>query len=499
MLWLNRTPRRLAFALYETLVLPWDAWPLAAVVGIAGVTGMAASLVKAPRAAAVMLLAFVPYSIYHLLFHETVTVRYALPVLPLVAWFATRLPIGVKPAAVTAAALAGVSLAVSMPAALAYGREPHPAYRALSDARQRGASDRPAQLLAHFGLRRSIQQGGTDLPFVEPRWQYEWLGPADYWRNGGTAPVWFFADPKRTDLALVDPAARRDVSRYRWAVERRGELSGTRPMGVDWYRFGPPGWFAGEGWSLTPETGGMARASAAGLQHRPIDAWVRRRGEAATIVIGGRHLGDPGAAGAELRLLLDGQVVDRWPVLQGAGGFLRFVDLPAGTLAGGSAYATLSIDATPLAGAERPDVAVRQFDLQPASAVVYGFGEGWHEAEYEPATGLSWRWTSERAVIRLRGEPQPARLVLRGESPLKYFDTAPLVRVVSDGRTLRELRPDADFEVSIEIPADVWRDRTAAVAIETDRVYVPAEAEGTADARRLGLRLFDARIDTGLR
>ena len=498
MLWSNPTPRRLAFALYETLVLPWASMPLAVFVAVAVLAGGVTAIIRTPRAAGVMLFAFVPYLVYHMLFQETVTVRYALPVFPLVAWFATRGALVARRATVVVALLVTSAFIVSVPGGVAYGREAHPAYRAMEDAIRRSTTEAPAKVFAHFGLRRSLQQGGDGLPFVEPRREYEWLGPFDYWRGGGRAPVWFFGDPKRTDLAHIDPVSRRDVVRYAWAVEGRGELSGTRPAGVDWYRMSPPGWFAGEGWSLTPETGGLTRASGSGLDHRPIEAWVRRRPEPMQLMVGGRHLGDPGDRDAVLRLFLDGRLIDTWTFARAEQTFLRFIDLPAGSLEGASAYATVRVESDAVDGGRRPEVAIRQFDVQPRASVVYGFGEGWHEAEYTVDTGSRWRWTSERSVLRLRGTAQALKLTLKGESPLKYFDSPPTIRVTADGRMLREFKPDSDFEVTIDVPADVWRDGTASLAIESDRVYLPGQVEGTGDERHLGLRLFDTRIDTVL-
>jgi hypothetical protein len=311
-------------------------------------------------------------------------------------------------------------------------------------------------------------------------------------------PVWFFAEPRRTDLALVDPASRRDVARYRWAADGRGELSGTRPTGVDWYRMLPPGWFAGEGWSLTPEAGGLTHATASGPEHRPIEAWIRRRAEPVQIMIGGLHLGPPGSPDAELRLFVDDVLIDAWTLGRAEGPFLRFIDLPAGSLAGSSAYATLRVESRAPGGGPPPEVAIRQFDAQGRDRVVYGFGEGWHEAESSPDTGATWRWTSERSVLRLHGTAQPVVLMLTGESPLRYFDSPPTIRVTSGGRTLREFRPDADFEVTVDVPAEVWREGAASIAIESDRVYLPAQAEGTGDERHLGLRLFEIRVSTRL-
>ena len=97
---------------------------------------------------------------------------------------------------------------------------------------------------------------GERLPAPPRR---EWLELARHWQSGAGGPVWFLADPRRTDLALVDPQARRDVERFDWGLPSMSMLGGMRPADVQWYRLGEPGWFATEGWSLTPETAGMAR------------------------------------------------------------------------------------------------------------------------------------------------------------------------------------------------------------------------------------------------
>lgn len=496
MLWSNPTARRLAMNLYETFALPWVSLDLARVVGGLGLIGVVAALVKAPRALLLMLVAFAPYLPYHLLFQETITVRYALPLLPLVAWLAvqglmlarTWMPLASVP-------LILASLVFAAGGALAYAREPHPAFRALADANIRAESAAPSATFSHYSLRRPLQAAASPaLRVVEPRRQYEWMGPVDYWRGGGTGVVWFFADPNRSDLALIDPHSRADVERYRWPAERRRELSGTRPLGVDWYRLTPPGWFAGEGWSLTPETGGIVSATGAGPDRRPIEAWVRRRAEPLHLVVGGRHLGSPGDPAAEFELAIEGVVVDRWRLPVEERNFLRFADLPAGLAPGRDAFASLMIVSRSADGRPAP-VAVRQFDIQPASQVIVGFGEGWHEDEFEFATGLRWRWTSERSVLRLKGPPQPVRLTLRGESPLRYLPAAPVVKVVAGGRTVGEFTPAADFQWSVVVPGEAWTASGGAVAIETDRVYLPGPAEGTADTRRLGLRLFDIHVD----
>jgi hypothetical protein len=436
--------------------------------------------------------------VFHLLLQETFTVRYALPLLPLVAWLAARAAVALgRLTPVAGVPLVAYALYVTVPAGVVYGGEAHPAFRAIGDAVARARTDRPAALHAHYSLWRPVQVSSTaPLMPIAPRHHLEWLGLVDYWRSGGRAPVWFLADPRRTDLALVDPVSRTDVTRYYWRVGDRPEFSGTRPTGVDWYRIPAPGWFAGEGWSLTPEAGGEARVRAKGPDHQPIQAWVRRRIEPMHLVIGTRHLGDPGDPAAEYELAIDGQVRDRWTTTVEARNTLRFLDLPQG-ISGAGDYATITVSSRSAGGdPRRAPTAVRQFDVQPQTRLIHGFGEGWHELEYEPATGRLWRWSSDRAVLRVHGPARAIRLTLAGESPLRYFDSPPTVTISAGGQEIDRLSPGADFEWAIPISADAVARGNGEIVVTQDRAYLPGVAEGTADARRLGLRLFDIRVDT---
>jgi hypothetical protein len=77
---------------------------------------------------------------------------------------------------------------------------------------------------------------------------------------------------------------------------------------------------------------------------------------------------------------------------------------------------------------------------------------------------------------------------------LKYFDGAPTVRVRAGSHAIGTLRPADDFDWRIVVPAAALTASDGALTIETDRVYLPGQAEGTSDTRRLGLRLFDVAL-----
>jgi hypothetical protein len=496
MLWANPTPRRLAFGLLHTLVLPWASVPLAAVMLVLAVIGGVVMAVRDRTALVTLLIAFGPYAAFHLVFQETVTVRYALPVVTPVAFLAARaLATAGRATNVVAAPLAVLLCLQGMPALTAYGRDVHPAFRAIADARRRADDSPPGILTSHFELRRPLTAlEPTGLPIAWAPRQREWLDLANYWRAGGREPAWFLANPRRTDLALVDPRSRTDVVRYRWAVESRPELSGTRPLGVDWYRMGPPGWFLMTGWSLTAETGGVAQAAGASPGRGGIEAYVRCRPGPMHFVVGARHLGETSGPSAEISVSHEDRRLGAWPLTYQQRNLLEFVQMPEG-LSCGNGYTRILVSAAPRpADASSPLVAIRQFDIQPTTEVIFGFGPGWHEDEYTAETGLHWRWASDRSVLRVRG-PGAVRVRLRGESPLKYFDETPRVTLTAGGRVFGRIQPAADFEFDVTVPADAVQAADGDLVLETSRSFVPAVDGGSADTRRLGLRMFDVRVE----
>ena len=57
---------------------------------------------------------------------------------------------------------------------------------------------------------------------------------------------------------------------------------GVRPNEMDWHIFESPGWYLGEGWSLTPETAGVAQEDRRGPGIAPIEAWIPSSAQRAT-------------------------------------------------------------------------------------------------------------------------------------------------------------------------------------------------------------------------
>jgi len=150
-------------------------------------------------------------------------------------------------------------------------------------------------------------------------------------------------------------------------------------------------------------------------------------------------------------------------------------------------------------------VAIEQFDAS-ASRTLVGFGDGWHEQELNPRTGVRWRWLSEQGTLRMRlplrrisrdqfEAPTPV-LHIEGESPLTYFARGSMLTVRSSRRVQLSRVLNADFTLDIPI-TDMGPSGEAEITLETDQTYVPAERSGrTQDRRHLGLRIFKAELRT---
>ena len=494
MLWTHHTAREAADALLNTFVWPWQWWP-GFVVCVLALAGAARLAWRAPRAVIVLLAAFGPYAIFHLLFQETRTVRYALPLLPPMAYAAMAsldggrlrlaLPAG-------ASVIAAVSLALTLPASASYAREGAPVFRALDDmAATAHGGERVDAIGMHASARRAAEWASPILPARVARAPHgrEWLTLVALWQGEPGARVWFLADPMRTDLALFDPRRRDLVLSYRWPFIEPPFVGGARPDNVDWYRMSPPGWMLDRGWSLTAELGGVTARDHVGPHVAPVVAWLKRRPEEATVLIGGRYLAPPGASPTSLSLSLNGTPFSSWPL--SAGYFVRHQTVPAGALASSAMYSPLEVSA---AGAPHA-VSLEQFDLQSAGVPMFGYDEGWYEPEFSPATGRAWRWMSERAVLWVRPVGRAVTLKLTGESPLRYYESAPHVRVLVGDREVAAFDPTVDFEQSISLAPDLLAQADGRVTLQSSRFFVPGGPGGGGDQRHLAIRIYRVRVE----
>jgi hypothetical protein len=438
-------------------------------------------------------LLLLPYAAFHLLFHDTSYVRYALPIVPPMALLAVRGAevIARRRALAIVAGLALWSVAIAAPVVAAYASEPSPVARAVAAVREAAKTSPPGAVALHQTFRRPLQAEelavATQLASPPRR---EWLELAKYWREGHSAPVWFLADPQRSDLALIDPQARRDRVDYAWRFHSLANMGGMRPSSVRWYQMPVPGWFAGEGWALSPETAGIARVMGRGPSVGAISAWVRRRPEPVSVLVGGRHLGTASDPPARFVMAVDGMEVAHWDAAPGF--FLHEFELPAGALRG-NGLAELTIQSSSSSASSVP-TAIEQFDLQSSGTLMWGYGDGWHEAEFNTELGV-WRWSSDRATLRIVGWSGPLEIAFGVESPRKYFDEDPIVRLTAGGEVLGETRFADRDTWSTRVSVDALRRSDGRITIETNRTFVPAERGGP-DRRRLGLRVFGVILST---
>jgi hypothetical protein len=488
MLYSNPSARRLAFSLLETFIYPWASTPLGWLVFALAAAGMAALLWRSLRAALLVTVLVGPYTVFHLLFQETVTTRYAIPIIPAMAFL---LIYAVKTLAHTAARLATTvavavvvvwSLLLTLPAARIYAREGSPAFAAIRDLHDVLRAEPNAAIGMHQGFARSVQtQDFGSAQVLKSPPMREWLELAEYWRAGNREPVWFLADPARTDTELVDPLSRRMRAHYVWTFPRENFISGVRPDIVDLMRIdSPPGWIAVEGWHLTPETLNLSER----LGRREGTAYVKSREGEALMLIGGESTGSAG----DVSVSINDRVFDRWHVPAGTTFFKRF-QLPAGALASASALSTLVASyATP--EGKPGSIRLTQFAVEPPATVFFVQYAGWNEIEYSKALQRRWRWTTGKASTFVNSGGRDVTLSIAGESPLKYFDASPTVVVRAGNQVLARVSPTADFNFDIRIPAAVLQQADGTVTVETNRTFVPNQRSGSPDKRTLGLRIF---------
>jgi hypothetical protein len=483
MLWKSPTDPRVAFhAFVNSFAWPWGWLPLGLVVTALSFVGLFWAAWRTPRATLAFAIAFGPYAVFHLLFQETTTLRYALPLVVPMAYLVVRAAALVRLSPWIEIAVIATSLVVVVPQTTAFGKG-SPGFAAMRDAVAQGGT-----MTGHAGMRRLwewMDDGTNRVRYEKTPHGFEWLTLVDHWQKNPEAPAQFLANPRRTEhLVLFDPQARQQVVEYRWGFPEWPLLGGARPGAVTRILFSPPGWMLDRGWAISAEIAGITEKEGYGPHRRPSIAWVRGRSDATTLIIGGRHLGAVGDPDAQIDIELNGVTLTTLPVKSGF--FVRTIEFPPDTFRG-TGYLPLRFTAKSL-GTQPVRVALEQFDLQPTGTPMLGLLEGWQEPEYDRTMGRAWRWISDRGVVWVRPVDRDVVLTLRGLSPSGDFDGPTTLRTTVNGREIASLSPTSDFTWEIPIrAADLPPD--GRVTIEADRFFVPGDRQGTADRRRLAVRI----------
>ena len=501
MLAVSLTWTRFSASMGHTFVDPWNARTFAHVVCALALIGTVRMFWKQRALLAIIAVAFLPYLVFHLAFQETITTRYALPLMvPVAALAVVALAgLGGRAAAFGSIVVVTASLVVGAPRLWAYAHDGAPVFRAFQTMQASlPPGGKPPELRMHhqvwWGVRRALDwyrpvwDTGA-VPFPGDR---ERLSVVEHFLQGSTRPVWFLGHLSRTDLAAFDPRTTTLSGRYEFPSSLRRLIGGVRVESFNWWLIRQPGWMLGSGWSLTPELAGVTAGellATATAPPPPRQAYVLRRPDAVRVLVGGRYLGPDNGPAARVNVRLDGTQIASWVVPSEPRWFVQWLDLPDLTKSGTGTYATLSVESTDEAGGPAPAVGFEQFDAGRSSDVMAAFTTGWQEREENPETGVTWRWTSARSTLQILGGTRDGVLSLAGDSPLKYFDSAPEVTVLAGDRVLDTFRPDAAFSRAVVLPRDALIQAGGVVTITSSRTFSPSE-HGSPDRRVLGLRLF---------
>ena len=488
MLWKSPTDPRVAFhAFVNSFAWPWGWLPLGLAVTALSIIGLLWAAWKTPRAMLAFAVAFGPYAVFHLLFQETTTLRYALPLVVPMAYLVARAASLVRLSPWIELAVVATSLVVVVPQTTAFGKG-SPGFAAMHDAIVQGGT-----MTGHAGMRRLwewMDDGSNRVRYEKTPHGFEWLTLVDHWQKHPDAPAQFLANPRRTEhLLLFDPQSRRQVVDYRWDFPEWPLLGGARPGAVTRIAFAPPGWMLDRGWANSAEIAGITEKEGYGPHRRPSVAWVHGRNDSSTLLIGGRNLGAPTDPEAEIAVALNGATLTTFKVQPGF--FARTIDLEPRSMMG-RGYVPLQFTAKSTAS-QPVRVALEQFDLQPPGVPMLGLLEGWQEPEYDRTMGRAWRWLSDRGVVWVRPIGRDVVLTLRGISPSGDFDGPTTLRATVNGREIASFSPASDFTWEIPIRVgDLPPD--GRVTIESDKFFVPGDRNGTADRRRLAVRITSQTV-----
>jgi hypothetical protein len=342
----------------------------------------------------------------------------------------------------------------------------------------------------HFEFGRMLRVSDLASERVLPSPEFrERLELVRYWTGGAREPVWFVAAPARTDLQGIDPASRQIVLSPSWSFPREWFLGGIRPAHARLVRIdSPPGWVAGEGWHLTREELILSerRAVPSATLH------YRRRMEASVLAIGGEFMPTGDGSPVIVALALDGQAFMTFEVPAAAPRFFHEFVLAGGTLSGAGPLGTLTVDWAAADRPRAPRLRLTHVELQSEGRPFWVYSHGWHDREYDAMADREWRWTSERAELRVHADAD-VELLIAGEAPVAALGGAPTVSVSAGTQLLHTVLAPGAFQAVVRVPLADLQAASGLLVIDTARTFVPGPEAG-GDARRLGLRVFELEV-----
>ena len=446
--------------------------------------GSVSLLVRDRRSLAAIVAMAAPYLAFHLLFQDTSFTRYAVPLVPGrrlaggkgVAWVAARavLPAGAALALVAVSRRhADADRICPMPRAGRPGRRGNDA---------EAARDAPGALAMHQTFQRPLE---AELVGVHPQLpsppRREWLELAKYWTQGHDAPMWFLADPRRSDLALVDPRSRHEVTAFRWGPAASPTFGGMRPAALDWVRIGRPGWFAEEGWALTPETAGMARLMGRGPHLGPITRTCSADAGARRVLVGRPQPRGSRRSRRSIHARRGRRAWSQsWDVAPGF--FLRTVDLPGGSPRRRWPVRGAHDPVAPVSGEAPIPTAIEQFDLQRPASDDVGIRRGLARGRVLAGAGrLALDQRARRHSPRRRGDAAARHIAIRAARALfrrseRRVASAPARSEVATGSVSNE------NTLTFDVPLDAIVASDGRIVDRDTQTFVPG---GARMARRI--------------
>lgn len=467
---------RAAYALWDVLVAPWASPWLGIPVVVLAAVGAGRLAVSNRAALGWALLLFLPYTLYHYSLQMTATIRYAMPVVPLLAML-IAVPLGhsrsrwrLPMLAAVALAFAGLSSALTWPALKAYQGTLSPAAEALARVRSYAAPGEFVVAGNHMFERHlsSLEPPFAVLPTESDR---PWNPLVSYWKGGGRKPVLFFKDPERTTLLLVGRETQTSLGSWSWpsAVDRF--MKGERPLSVELVRLDPPEWFIESGFLMSADAGPpQAVAREPHVLHLRGSRKPRRLIASGTL---------PGPGRANITLRAGSDVRDRWRVEKQFKIRARLPELP------GPGYVPVSFASSePLLFS---DVTVTG-DEHP----VIRPGRGFFAAE--PGRRGRWfRWLAPEASAEAFLPSKWGRLRIRGRMPLEYYDGPVSISLEWNGTALGSIPIDtARFVLDCRVRADEAQWST--LKIRSSHSFVPHDRQKNGDRRVLAAQIRQLRL-----